>query len=253
MMMADGQKLAPGKYVADIDLTAKQGHWHFKKEFTVTAEKARTLDEQNVTISHWALLHESPDMVAPNLNMHQVRATSVNYHTAIQARLQNDKPAFITDMKSHAVIYTAKDHKRVLAENKKNQMISVPDTVWIPAHGTTQFTAKLRVQKEQFSGIAVGGISFVTDADKGRTQSTGVQINNRYAYDMGLVTKTGYYDLNVEPGQEQNLEMTLMNDGDKPMRVHVSANPASTNDNGVIEYGKNNIAVDKSLTANVGI
>lgn len=65
------------------------------------------------------------------------------------------------------------------------KMISVPDTVWIPAHGTTQFTAKLRVQKEQFSGIAVGGISFVTDADKGRTQSTGVQINNRYAYDMG--------------------------------------------------------------------
>lgn len=67
------------------------------------------------------------------------------------------------------------------------KMISVPDTVWIPAHGTTQFTAKLRVQKEQFSGIAVGGISFVTDADKGRTQSTGVQINNRYAYDMGVV------------------------------------------------------------------
>lgn len=65
-------------------------------------------------------------------------------------------------------------------------------------------------------------------------------------------TKTGYYDLKVEPGQEQNLEMTLMNDGDKPMLVHMSANPASTNDNGVIEYGKNKIKVDESMTANVG-
>ncbi|MBJ7688150.1 DUF916 and DUF3324 domain-containing protein [Weissella confusa] len=64
--------------------------------------------------------------------------------------------------------------------------------------------------------------------------------------------KTGYYDLNVQPGQQQDLQMTLMNGGSKPLRVHISANPASTNDNGVIEYGKNKIKVDSSLKANVG-
>lgn len=64
--------------------------------------------------------------------------------------------------------------------------------------------------------------------------------------------KTGYYDLNVQPGQQQDLQMTLMNGGSKPLRVHISANPASTNDNRVIEYGKNKIKVDSSLKANVG-
>lgn len=64
--------------------------------------------------------------------------------------------------------------------------------------------------------------------------------------------KTGYYDLNVQPGQQQDLQMTLLNGGSKPLRVHISANPASTNDNGVIEYGKNKIKVDSSLKANVG-
>ena len=64
--------------------------------------------------------------------------------------------------------------------------------------------------------------------------------------------KVGYYNLNVQPNQEQTLQVTLMNGSSKPLRVHMSANLASTNDNGVIEYGQNNIKPDSSLKANVG-
>lgn len=73
------------------------------------------------------VLHESNDSVKPDLHIHKVRASLVNYHTAVLARLQNDKPAFITGMKSHAVVYNAKTHKQILAEDKSDQKVA-PNT-----------------------------------------------------------------------------------------------------------------------------
>lgn len=58
---------------------------------------------------------------------------------------------------------------------------------------------------------------------------------------------TGYYDLIMAPGQEQTVEIQLINDSQNEMVIDVSLNGAKTNGNGVIEYGPTAIEDDKSL------
>lgn len=60
-----------------------------------------------------------------------------------------------------------------------------------------------------------------------------------------------YYDLAMTPGQQQTLETVLRNDTDKEVKVAMSTASATTNINGVVEYGKNAIKADKSLKYNL--
>lgn len=46
----EGDKLKAGVYELTLDVVSDSGKWHFKKEFTVTAEKAKTLNKQDVSI-----------------------------------------------------------------------------------------------------------------------------------------------------------------------------------------------------------
>lgn len=50
--------------------------------------------------------------------------------------------------------------------------------------------------------------------------------------------QSSYYDLNVEPGQELNLQVKIYNSSDKEMKIQVETNTASTNDNGITSYLK---------------
>lgn len=45
-----------------------------------------------------------------------------------------------------------------------------------------------------------------------------------------------YFDLRVSPGQQQDLELELVNKTDEQMNLVVKINPATTNKNGVIDY-----------------
>lgn len=45
-----------------------------------------------------------------------------------------------------------------------------------------------------------------------------------------------YFDIEMEPGQEQELEVVISNSSDEAIEVAVSSNTATTNQNGVISY-----------------
>ncbi|MGX7031220.1 DUF916 and DUF3324 domain-containing protein [Vagococcus zengguangii] len=63
-----------------------------------------------------------------------------------------------------------------------------------------------------------------------------------------LDTRNTYFDLLLKPNQEDNLKVSLRNDTNQDVTVDVSVNSATTNSNLVVEYGKNNIEKDASLS-----
>lgn len=60
-----------------------------------------------------------------------------------------------------------------------------------------------------------------------------------------------YFDIQLEPNQQEKLNVNLRNDTDKEVKIDVSLNNATTNSNVVVEYGKNEIKKDSSLTFNL--
>ncbi|MGM0889238.1 MAG: DUF916 and DUF3324 domain-containing protein [Bacillota bacterium] len=59
-------------------------------------------------------------------------------------------------------------------------------------------------------------------------------------------TKT-YFDLKMEPGQKQTIQVEMRNDTEKDVVVEVRPNAAVTNDNGVIEYTISDVEYDETL------
>ncbi|OJG98588.1 cell surface protein [Enterococcus termitis] len=56
-----------------------------------------------------------------------------------------------------------------------------------------------------------------------------------------------YFDLRVTPGEKEELKVALQNNKDEEVTVQIQANTATTNDNGVIDYGEVKPELDKSL------
>lgn len=56
-----------------------------------------------------------------------------------------------------------------------------------------------------------------------------------------------YFDIQLEPGQKETLEVTLRNDTDKEVEVGIDISRATTNKNVIVEYGSNDIPKDGSL------
>ena len=63
-------------------------------------------------------------------------------------------------------------------------------------------------------------------------------------------TKT-YFDLRMEPSTEQTIEVNLRNDTDADVTVEPSVNTATTNLNGVVEYGVTKAKKDSTLPVNL--
>lgn len=63
-------------------------------------------------------------------------------------------------------------------------------------------------------------------------------------------TKT-YFDLKLSQNTEQDLTMELRNDTENEVTIELSVNSATTNMNGVVEYGPNKIKQDQSLKYNL--
>jgi len=56
-----------------------------------------------------------------------------------------------------------------------------------------------------------------------------------------------YFDLHMEPNQEQTLEVTMRNDTKEAVIVEVDVNTAMTNNNGVIDYSQTDFERDSTL------
>lgn len=61
-----------------------------------------------------------------------------------------------------------------------------------------------------------------------------------------------YYDLRIEPNKKQNLKMIVNNSTDKDVMVEITAEAATTNTNGVVEYGVTKSKRDSTLENSIG-
>jgi hypothetical protein len=66
-----------------------------------------------------------------------------------------------------------------------------------------------------------------------------------------ITDKHTYFDLLMKPEQKQTLTIHMRNDTDKEVVVEPKINPATTNINGVVEYGSSNTSLDKTAPYNV--
>jgi len=60
-----------------------------------------------------------------------------------------------------------------------------------------------------------------------------------------------YFDLRMEPNEEQTLEVNLRNDTKEDVVIHVDVNTAMTNNNGVIDYSQTDFERDDSLEIDI--
>ncbi|MDW5523888.1 DUF916 and DUF3324 domain-containing protein [Carnobacterium maltaromaticum] len=60
-----------------------------------------------------------------------------------------------------------------------------------------------------------------------------------------------YFDLKMVPGQKQMISLELENSSDQEITIQIGINTATTNRNGVINYGDSNMAKDSSLTYDI--
>lgn len=58
---------------------------------------------------------------------------------------------------------------------------------------------------------------------------------------------TNYYNLNLSPGSQEKLELTVTNATNSPIKLKLSAHTAYTNVNGVVEYGRDSEEADNTL------
>lgn len=75
---------------------------------------------------------------------------------------------------------------------------------------------------------------------------------NNFAYEVifpenQVNNNVGYFDLKMEAGTNQTIQLKLSNLSSENMTVDIAINSAKTNGNGIIEYGENQLKSDDSL------
>ncbi|MDR3240572.1 MAG: DUF916 and DUF3324 domain-containing protein [Lactobacillaceae bacterium] len=63
--------------------------------------------------------------------------------------------------------------------------------------------------------------------------------------------KDGFYNLVLQPGESQDVTLRYSNSTKKPVTVTTKVAPATTNINGVVEYGTNKSKIDRTLKYNL--
>ncbi|MDR0921743.1 MAG: DUF916 and DUF3324 domain-containing protein [Lactobacillales bacterium] len=95
--------------------------------------------------------------------------------------------------------------------------------------------------------ISFSDKSIAEDKGGGIDGATATGFNYQVFYPENQINKTGFYYIRTVPNQKQALELELSNPTKEKLTVNLALNSAKTNANGVIEYGPNKIAFDKSL------
>lgn len=82
-------------------------------------------------------------------------------------------------------------------------------------------------------------------------ETSGIGYNYKIIKPENQVGSAGYFDLRMNPNQNQTVEIELYNSTDKELVVELAVNSAKTNSNGVIEYGPTKVENDSSLKHNI--
>ena len=95
-------------------------------------------------------------------------------------------------------------------------------------------------------GLLLAGLAFLVLSVKPAAAAE-MQFSVQAEIPKNQVDKTkSYFDLKMQPGQEQDLVVNMRNDTAKPVTVNVLPNTATTNDNGIVAYNEQK-KNDKSL------
>lgn len=99
-------------------------------------------------------------------------------------------------------------------------------------------------------GIGFSTTAFADESNKTADQQAaelGLGFTYKVVKPENQRSSVGYFDLRMNAGQKQTVEIELANGSDEEITIGVSLNGAKTNGNGVIEYGPSAIEKDKSL------
>lgn len=87
-------------------------------------------------------------------------------------------------------------------------------------------------------GLLLAGLAFLVLSVKPAAAAE-MQFSVQAEIPKNQVDKTkSYFDLKMQPGQEQDLVVNMRNDTAKPITVNVLPNTATTNDNGIVAYNE---------------
>ncbi|MEG2293034.1 MAG: DUF916 and DUF3324 domain-containing protein [Carnobacterium sp.] len=101
--------------------------------------------------------------------------------------------------------------------------------------------------------VLLSGTIFVLLNGNQKAQASQLNFNVEAIIPENQVDKNKtYYDLRIEPGKMQDLKMMLHNSTDKDVSVELTAEAATTNLNGVVEYGKTKAKRDSTLKTSIG-
>lgn len=101
--------------------------------------------------------------------------------------------------------------------------------------------------------VLLSGTVFVLLNGNQKAQASQLNFNVEAIIPENQVDKNKtYYDLRIEPGKTQDLKMMLHNSTDKDVSVELTAEAATTNLNGVVEYGKTKAKRDSTLKTSIG-
>lgn len=95
-------------------------------------------------------------------------------------------------------------------------------------------------------------VAFIINPIRGSAEENQQTSLNDFSYEVIMPEnqknkEVGYYDLAVEPGKVDSVQLKLNNLSPKPITLLLKYSSAKTNSNGVIEYGPNNLMEDPSL------
>lgn len=94
-------------------------------------------------------------------------------------------------------------------------------------------------------------ILYIASFFLGTTSVFATEDMNPYTYEVikpeNQVDEVGYFNLRMQPDQEQVVQIKLKNQTDQEVTVAIGLNGAKTNSNGVIEFGPSTIENDASL------
>ena len=87
---------------------------------------------------------------------------------------------------------------------------------------------------------------------------TGMNSNGVISYSVSPVLPSNqargdvsYFDLLMNPGQTQTVQVNMSNAGSKTAKIEVSVVSAKTNVNGIVQYTPNKLKADQSLIYNI--
>lgn len=101
--------------------------------------------------------------------------------------------------------------------------------------------------------VLLSGTIFVLLNGNQKAQASQLNFNVEAIIPENQVDKNKtYYDLRIEPDKMQDLKMMLHNSTDKDVSVELTAEAATTNLNGVVEYGKTKAKRDSTLKTSIG-